>query len=137
MFLTVAIIASSDTYSYRDLVAQSYCATKDGVGVTVTGSLEYTSAVRRDCEVNPSTTCDDICGHNSTFAAEIGARFPEVDSFSCKGALWLMLNHPILAPNPGPGQTDAGKLNMVTISYEKCDATGCGPNYCCCYAFLD
>ena len=133
MFLTVVIIASSDTYSYKDLVAQSYCATKYGVGSGVT---EYTSAVRRDCEVDPSTTCDDICGINSTFATEIDARFPEVNTFYCKGALWFMMDHPILAPNPGPGQTDAGKLNMVTISYDKCDATGCGPNYCCCYAYM-
>ena len=134
--MTVVIVASSDTFSYKDLVAQSYCATKDGVGVQ--GSqVEYTSAVRRDCEVDPSTTCDDICNINSTLAQEIYARFPEVNIVDCKGALWLMLDHPILAPNPGPGQTDAGKLNMVTISYDKCDATGCGPNYCCCYAYTE
>ena len=135
MFLTVVIIASSDTYSYKDLVAQSYCATKD-VGIN---HPEYTSAVRRDCEVDPSTTCDDICGENSTFAAEMVAQFPEKvwTTFYCEGALWFMMNHPILAENPGPGQTDAGKLNMVTISYDKCDATGCGPNYCCCYVFED
>ena len=138
MFLTVVIIASSDTYSYKDLVAQSYCATKDGMGV-LSGSAEHTSAVRRDCEVDPNTTCNDICGINSTFAAEIDARFPEVNNFFCKGALWFMLDHPILASNPGPGQTDAGKLSMVTISYNKfhCFDTGCGPNYCCCYAFAE
>ena len=132
MILTVVIVASSDTFSYmyKDLVAQSYCATKDGFVFA-----EYTSAVRRDCEVDPSTTCDDICGYNSTFAGEIDARFSEMDVVNCKGALLLMLDHPILAPNPGPGQTDAGKLNMVTISYDKCDATGCGPNYCCCVAY--
>ena len=101
------------------------------------GSAEYTSAVRRDCEVDPNTTCDVICGNDSTFATEIVARFPEVNTFQCKGALWFMMDHPILAPNPGPGQTDAGKLNMVTISYDKCDATGCGPNYCCCNAYTE
>ena len=42
----------------------------------------------------------------------------------------------MLAPNPGPGQTDPGLLNMVTTSFGRLGASdkGGGPNYCCCYA---
>ena len=51
----------------------------------------------------------------------------------------MMMDHSRLAPNPGPGQPDAGLLNLVTISYDPdgCTATGsdCGPNYCCCIAY--
>ena len=130
MFLFVIIIATEEA-SYKDVVAQAYCSSRSF-------GLEHygfpISAVRRNCEFAPNQTCNDICGPESAFATSIEANFPDLDipAYICLGALWLMLDHPILAPNPGPGKTDAGLLNMVTISYDDCEDTGCGPNYCCC-----
>ena len=132
--MIVATGGESRHYNYKDVVAQAYCSTKS------TNPTHYISAVRRNCdpeEDNPQP-CDIICGTNSTFYNSIAARFPEaIDRSNCRGALWVMMDHPILAPNPGPGQTDAGLLNMVSISYaaDKCDDVGCGPNYCCCSAY--
>ena len=94
----------------------------------------HVSAVRRDCEGDGSTTCSDICGFQSQFASEIAASFPSLAFTSCEAAMWVWFDHPRLAPNPGPEQTDPGFLNMVTISYSGCSETGCGPNYCCCFA---
>ena len=76
---------------------------------------------------------------------DISDRFPEeglIDFFSCFGGMWMWPDHPILAPNQGPGQTDAGLLNLVTISYgpetaSLYAANECGPNYCCCAAVTD
>ena len=131
MFLFVIIVANGESgYNYKDVVAQAYCSSKS------TGYIM--SAVRRDCDpaAGPAPSCDFICGAESEFRDGVDAYFPEVNlaTHCCDGALWLMMDHPILAPNPGPGQTGAGLLNMVTISYDKCDATDCGPNYCCCIA---
>ena len=129
MFVTFAATGTV-SYHYKDVVAQAYCSSQQGT------LYEYVSAVRRDC--SSSASCDDICGPGSSFATSISATFPEVDlsDFSCKGCVWVMMEHPVLEPNPGPGQTDAGLLNLVTISYsrDRCNATDCGPNYCCCAA---
>ena len=67
--------------------------------------------------------------------AEFGKSF---DNYYCDAALWFMMNHPVLAPNPGPGQPDAGKMNLVTISFNTngCNATDCSVNYCCCRAYV-
>ena len=128
MFVTFAATGTV-SYHYKDVVAQSYCSTQQG-------SSYHISAVRRDC--SSSASCYDICGPGSSFATSINATFPEVefDGFTCIGGVWVMMDHPVLEPNPGPGQTDAGLLNLVTISYsyDRCNATGCGPNYCCCGA---
>ena len=119
------------TYNYKDEIAQSYCA-------SMAAAPDHISAVRRDCVGEPNQRCDDICGFNGTFANEIKASLPNatLTGFGCTGGLWVWFDHPMLAPNPGPGQTDPGLLNMVTISYgsSSCFNTGCGPNYCCCFA---
>ena len=133
--MIVATGGDSSHYNYKDVVAQAYCSAKSVV------PSHYISAVRRNCDPgeNNPPPCDVICGPSSAFYTSITARFPEanIDRSNCFGSLWVMPNHPILAPNPGPGQTDAGLLNMVTISYaaDKCDDVGCGPNYCCCRAY--
>ena len=127
MFVTFAATGTV-SYHYKDVVAQAYCSSIQ--------SPYHISAVRRDC--SSSASCDDICGAGSSFATSINATFPDalLYGFSCKGGVWVMMDHPVLEPNPGPGQTDAGLLNLVTISYSSdgCSATGCGPNYCCCEA---
>ena len=129
------IFAATGTvsYHYKDVVAQAYCSFQL---VSEPSEPYHISAVRRDC--SSSSSCDDICGPDSFFATSIKATFPEMvlDGFTCRGGVWVMMDHPVLEPNPGPGQTDAGLLNLVTISYsyDRCNATGCGPNYCCCSA---
>ena len=133
LFLFLLDIGGS-SYNYKDQLAQAYCASK------AIGLAEHTSAVRRNCDlVTSNQTCNDICVTGSTFATSIDARFPDArfSNFECTGAVWLMMDHPVLAPNPGPGQTDAGLLNMVTISYDNCENTDCGPSYCCCVAYFE
>ena len=101
------------------------------------------SAVRRDCDdPGAANTCDALCGIGSTFASSVTASFPSenLDEFNCVGALWVWNDHPVLPPNPGPGQTGTGQLNLVTISWDEatgCGQTDCGPNYCCCEAVYD
>ena len=103
---------------------------------------DYVSAVRRNCGdpgAGEPPTCDVICGPGSQFATNITGRFPDasLNSFFCINALWVMMDHSRLEPNPGPGQPDAGLLNLVTVSHANgCADTGsdCGPNYCCCIA---
>ena len=116
--------SADPTVNYKDVIAQGYCAAKATNG-------DHVSAVRRDCEGGGNTTCSDICGFETQFSSEIGVIFPDLRGF---GSLWVWFDHPRLAPNPGPVQTDPGLLNMVTISYSGCAETGCGPNYCCCWA---
>ena len=135
--MIVATGGESSHYNYKDVVAQAYCSTK------ATNPSHFTSAVRWNCDPGEDEppSCDIICGPESTFHISIAALFPEanLDRSICSGALWVMMDHPILAPNPGPGQTDAGQMNMVTISYtaDKCADMGCGPNYCCCAAYSE
>ena len=114
-------------------MAQGYCSDKAGAN-------QLMSAIRQDC--NPAEgvapSCDDICSEDrfATVIADLYDPLEPVYINICQGALWVMMDHPVLPPNPGPGQTGAGLLNLVTISYDKCDATGCGPNYCCCAAVI-
>ena len=134
----IFFVSIEDTrYNYKDVLAQGYCATKPPID-------GYVSAVRRNCgdsgaEAPP--TCDSICSAGSPFATNITARFPDasLQAYFCFEGLWIMMDHPRLESNPGPGQPDAGLLNLVTISYgtDGCTATGsdCGPNYCCCMAY--
>ena len=119
-------------YNYKDEVAQAYCSVVEHQNFP--DPNKHYGAVRRNCD---DPTCHDLCGQNSTFAASMVSAFSQVNGFNCVGGLWFWMEHPILSPNPGPGQTDAGSLNMVTISYDHhvCSATGCEPNYCCCMAF--
>ena len=127
-------------YHYKDVIAQAYCA--DQIPPGYEGS--HVSAVRRDCS-NPTPgaapPCLEICAVGSQFAMDISDRFPGegLNLFNCYGGMWMWLDHPILAPNPGPGQTDSGLLNLVTISHDPKTAclyaaNECGPNYCCCGA---
>ena len=103
------------------------------------------SAVRRECDpgVGAAPSCATICGPGSQFATSVAASFPDkmLDGFGCYATFWFMLDHPVLAPNPGPGQTDAGLLGMVTVSFgasfAACAVTDCGVNYCCCNTFKD
>ena len=103
------------------------------------------SAVRRDCSntsEGAAPTCEDMCQIGTPFGTSIKTNFPDVHNSFCSGAIWVWMEHPELAPNPGPGQTDPGKLNLVTISYDAATgcpwpANDCGPNYCCCYAYTD
>ena len=128
LFVLIVDIDESSYYHYKDVIAQGYCsskATSNGTGLM--------SAVRRNCDPaeGMAETCDEICGKDIyppdyVLILEVG----------CKGALWVMMDHPVLAPNPGPGQSDAGLLNLVTISYDQCNATDCGANYCCCEAIF-
>ena len=138
----VSIAGSVLSYNYKDEIAQAYCASK-----IRTGPLDIVSAVRRDCEAKDDSgaaiTCQTICS-NSTypFRMTVLERMDEFSDqtynfFNCFAGLWIWPDHPTLAQNPGPGQTDAGLLNMISISYDgaaACPATGCGPNYCCCLA---
>ena len=121
-------------------MAQAYCASK----VLAVGTVDLVSAVRRDCEDRDDsgavTTCATIC-IDPTYpfrktVLERAAEFPDqmYDYFDCFAGLWIWPDHPTLGHNPGPGQTDAGLLNLVTISYDRDaarSATDCGPNYCC------
>ena len=129
----VCFIEEGSSYNYRDEIAQAYCA------ATAVNTFDYVSAVRRDCVGDENTTCENICHYTSTFRDEMEASFPSLSTFGCRGGVWVWFDHPVLAPNPGPGQTDSGLLNMVTISYgaSSCTDTGCGPNYCCCFANMD
>ena len=136
MVLFVLILDESIYYHYKDVIAQGYCSS--------TASGDIRSAVRRDCDpakgVAPS--CDEICEKVQTgFDTIVKDYYPpdslaEVSEVGCNVALWVMMDHPVLAPNPGPGQSDAGLLNLVTISYEQCETTDCGANYCCCEALV-
>ena len=131
---------ASSSYNYRDEIAQAYCATK---AITTGADPKHVSAVRRDCDdPGAANTCSALCGNGSTFASSVTASFPSenLDEYNCAGALWFWNDHPVLPPNPGPNQTGAGLLNLVTISYDAatgCAATDCGPNYCCCFAVKD
>ena len=135
----IIFVSIEDTsYNYKDILAQGYCASKSSFA-------RYVSAVRRNCGdpgAGEPPTCAVICGHGSPFATNITDRFPDasLNAYDCFGGLWMMMDHQRLEPNPGPGQPDAGLLNLITISfdsYDGCTATGsdCGPNYCCCIAY--
>ena len=136
---TFAYIGGS-TYHYKDVIAQAYCASQ--IPPEYEGS--HVSAVRRDCsDPTPGAArpCVEICLIGRPFAMNISDLFPGegLNYFNCYGGIWIWPDHPILAPNPGPGQTDAGLLNLVTISYNSQTAclyaaNECGPNYCCCSA---
>ena len=133
MVLFVLIVDESNNYHYKDVIAQGYCSSK------ATNSIDLMSAVRRDCDPaeGMAETCDEICRNVTGFdqiAKDLYGPDFYVNEVGCKGALWVMMDHPVLAPNPGPGQSDAGLLGLVTISYDKCNATDCGVNYCCCEA---
>ena len=133
LFVLIVDIDESSYYHYKDVIAQGYCSSK------ATNSIDFMSAVRRDCDpaVGMAETCDEICG-NVTGFDPIAKDFygPEhfVSEVGCTGALWVMMDPPVLAPNPGPGQSDAGLLGLVTISYDQCNDIQCGANYCCCEA---
>ena len=137
LFVLIVDIDESSYYHYKDVLAQGYCssqATNNGYNIM--------SAVRRDCDPaeGMAETCDEICLNVTGFdpiAKDFHGPNYSVYMINCNGALWVMMDHPVLAPNPGPGQSDAGLLNLVTISYDKCDATDCGANYCCCEAAVD
>ena len=95
--------------------------------------------MRRNCDpaVGTAPSCDDLCGVGSAFASELADKFQPLGGYDCDAALWLMMDHPVLAPNPGPGQSDAGTMNLVTISFPTagCGVTDCSVNYCCCVGF--
>ena len=111
-------------------MAQAYCASVI-VGPNV-------SAVRRHCDPaqGEAPSCNALCHEESQFAKSLRAQFGDFDEIACGASLWFMMDHPVLAANPGPGQTDAGKMNLVTISFNhaNCDVTDCSVNYCCCVA---
>ena len=123
-FNIVDIDEPRSNYHYKDVIAQAYCAHKGS------NSGHCMSAVRRDCDEGVAPSCSDIC-RNVTGLYTI-EKDVFVNNIECFGALWVMMDHPVLAPNPGPGQSDAGLLNLVTISYDQCSATDCRANYCCC-----
>ena len=136
LFVLIVDTGESSYYHYKDVIAQGYCSSKAGYD----GYLM--SAVRRDCDPaeGMAETCDEICGNVTGFDTIINDIYPpphDLLEVKCKGALWVMMDHPVLAPNPGPGQSDAGLLNLVTISYDQCDATDCRANYCCCEGEVD
>ena len=136
LIVLIVDIDASSYYHYKDVIAQGYCSSK------ASNDVDFMSAVRRDCDPaeGAATTCDEICGNVTGFdpiAKDFYGPSCDVNEVGCKGALWVMMDHPVLAPNPGPGQSDAGLLNLVTISYDQCDATDCGANYCCCEGVID
>ena len=141
--MLVSIAGSGLSYNYKDEIAQAYCAST----INTWPYLDIVSAVRRDCEAKDDSgaaiTCQTICTNPTyPFSMTVLERMDELPDqtygfFDCFGGLWIWPDQPTLAPNPGPGQTDAGLLNMATISYgdaAACTATDCGPNYCCCLA---
>ena len=71
------------------------------------------------------------------FASGLADNFQPFGTYECDAALWFMMDHPILAPNPGPGQSYAGKMNLVTISFPPagCGATDRSVNYYCCVGY--
>ena len=92
--------------------------------------------MRRNCDPAQgiAPTCSDLCNSQSQFADDIETNFQAFSGYDCFAALWFMMNHPVLPPNPGPGQTGAGEMNLVTISFNNCNVTDCSVNYCCCVA---
>ena len=137
LFVLIVDIDESSYFHYKDVIAQGYCSSK-----ATSDGFDLMSAVRRDCdpEEGMAETCDEICGNVTGFETIIDDIYPPVHGLlevACKGALWVMMDHPVLAPNPGPGQSDAGLLSLVTISYDQCNATDCGANYCCCDGAVD
>ena len=137
LFVLIVDIDESSYYHYKDVIAQGYCSSK-----ATSDGFALMSAVRRDCDPaeGMAETCDEICWNVTGFETIIDDIYPRVHGLlevACKGALWVMMDHPVLAPNPGPGQSDAGLLNLVTISYDQCNATDCGANYCCCEGVVD
>ena len=95
--------------------------------------------MRRKCDplVGAAPSCNDLCDGSSQFAEDIKINFESFPFYECFAALWFMMNHPVLPPNPGPGQTGAGEMNLVTISFNEanCNVTECSVNYCCCIAY--
>ena len=126
-------IFSPDSLSYRyfDEIAQAYCATKL--------MSNHVFAVRRNCPTD-APMCNTLCGPGSDFATNVTAHISSAfNTFECYDGIWLWMNHPTLALNPGPGQPDAGQLNLGSYSYGSTACTwtedSCGPNYCCCRAY--
>lgn len=114
----VALLESASGFERYGLAGQIEA---ESVALTMSTRNGWTYAVKRHCTSGGTLTCHNICNKLS----EAQATSSGSPYLKCTNSLHIYGNQPA----PGPHA-----LGLKTYRYNSCSSTGCGPNYCLCWA---
>ena len=102
-----------------EIIAQSICSSKVGV-------RGWSYAVQRACGPANAETCTQIC---ESSALKKQDKQTKNKQWRASAALDVYKHR----PSSSPGTIDNPHIGLKVYQYQNIDATGCGPNFCCCY----